>query len=233
MYNPVPAPPNLPYQPQVNMQPPPPQQPFQGHDLVGQRSEAIMNQIETFRKFQQNGQINGQLNGQLNGGGIGQQYAAMQMQNFGDLGFNGYGGQIKNMYIEDLDDAEYARQIKKTLSVLDRTLSEEEKEVELRSMLGADFEELKDDIYKQSIPPDNGLIPHKNRGNPLNIQCEEDEQFSFDDKIVDQLLGLGMATRNACMRAVLATDSKGVNQAAEWLLNHQNDDGIDHQVDVL
>merc|ERR1712156_774693 len=61
----------------------------------------------------------------------------------------------------------------------------------------------------------------------------EDEQFAFDDKIVDALLGLGLASKNACVRAVLATDSKGVNQAAEWLLNHQNDDGINHQVDVL
>merc|ERR1712176_500217 len=105
-------------------------------------------------------------------------------------------------------------------------------------MLGDDFEEFiqQSKGQEEEIKKNENVqrqVTHKNSGNPLNIQCEEDEELAFDDKIVEQLMSLGMATKHACIRAVLATDSKGVNQAAEWLLNHQNDKGINHKVDVL
>ncbi len=197
-------------------------------DLIAQRSEQIMDKIESFKKQQES----------MNGNGNGFDYDAY----FANLGAMGGGhGAIKNLYNEDLDDEQYELQLKQSLSVLDQDLNEEQKEAELRDMLGDDFEDLKAEIYKnkehqhykQNANVVERQITHKNLGNPLNIQCEADEDFNFDDKIVDALCELGLATKNACIRAVLATDSKGVNEAAEWLLNHQNDKGINHQVDVL
>merc|ERR1712154_142994 len=145
------------------------------------------------------------------------------------------------VFNEDMDDDEYEENLKKTLSVIanHNELNEEQTMQELRDMLGDDFEEVKQQIFdenekKQQIKKQKQKnkqqkhkkqITHKNEGNPLNIHCEADEDFDFDSKIVDQLMQLGLATKNACIRAVLQTDSKGVNQAAEWLLNHQDDKG--------
>jgi len=207
--------------------PPPVQKPLfmmnqqnqNNENMIHQRSEQIMDKIERFKKAQaQNG--NGKAQ-DLNA-----YFAEMNVMD----AQNGQNAQ---------SDLEYEQNVRRSLSVMERELNSEEKEAELRSMLGVDFEELRDSILNEDGHGDDGMggagkyIKHRNSGNPLGIECEADEEFQFSEEIVDALCELGMASKNACVRAVLATDSKGVNQAAEWLLNHQNDKGIDHQVDVL
>eukprot|EP01083_Nonionella_stella_P025117 69186_1 len=145
--------------------------------------------------------------------------------------------QQMNLFNEEMDDDEYELTLKQTMSVMQHKLNEEQKEAELRDMLGNEiYDQIKDEIVCEERQEEmfaSGKVPHKNSGNPLNIQCEEDEDFIFDEEIVEQLMQLGLASKNACCRAVLATDSQGVNQAAEWLLNHQNDHGINKKIDVL
>jgi len=154
-------------------------------------------------------------------------------------------------YDSNESDQEYEMTVRKTMDAIKSDLNDQQKNEELKDMLGDDFEEFIQSQQQQNKGKEveevkknekssnvskqlsQRQVTHKNSGNPLNIQCEEDEELAFDEKIVEQLMSLGMATKNACIRAVLATDSKGVNQAAEWLLNHQNDKGINHQVDVL
>eukprot|EP00484_Ammonia_sp_Unknown_P016493 CAMPEP_0197036436 /NCGR_PEP_ID=MMETSP1384-20130603/13937_1 /TAXON_ID=29189 /ORGANISM="Ammonia sp." /LENGTH=738 /DNA_ID=CAMNT_0042466615 /DNA_START=21 /DNA_END=2237 /DNA_ORIENTATION=+ len=141
---------------------------------------------------------------------------------------------------DELDEEEYEQRLKKTMSSITSVLDEDQEIAELRDMLGDDYEELKTDIDAQKQKEQahlqiaqSELEKERNKGNPLGIHSEEDEELDFDPRIVDSLMDLALGTKHACVRAVLATNSQGVNQAAEWLMDHQNDSGINEQVDVL
>ena len=168
---------------------------------------------------------------------------------YDDYGDNVINGKMEQKQIEppneELDETAYHTKLIKTMSQLKRELNDQEAEEEMREMMGEEYylqhkqEQNVNQLQIHNKQNGNNVnshqrqITHKNMGNPLNIQSEADEELDWDPRIVESLMDLGMATRPACVRAVLATDSMGVNQAAVWLMDHQNDANINQKVDVL
>lgn len=92
------------------------------------------------------------------------------------------------------------------------------------------------DLYEDEEVDENqkNHLPNmRQMGLQQSFVQEEHAEYEFDTTLVDKLMDLGMASKNACLRAVIAVEAKSIEAAADWLLSHGEDDGIDEPVDVV